>query len=271
MNSTSPRTDGVLLVQISDTHLTREAGSRLRGVVVAESLREVLRLLRHRHPQCERLWVTGDISHDGSVESYRRLRELTAPLGVSLRCLPGNHDRPEVMREQLAPSSWPEAETIGAWRLIALSTHLPGSEGGYLDETQLAGLEAALQDSRDRPTLIALHHPPLETGSPWLDRIGLRNGDAFRRLVSAHAQVRAVLFGHAHQEIDHTLEGIRWLGCPATCVQFLPRSHKPCSDRRLPGYRWLRLCSDGTLETGIERLAAWPAGSHPEGLPDGAS
>ncbi|MNE85163.1 3',5'-cyclic adenosine monophosphate phosphodiesterase CpdA [compost metagenome] len=37
-------------------------------------------------------------------------------------------------------------------------------------------------------------------------------------------------------------------------MQFAPQSADFCVDRLAPGYRWLRLLPDGTLETGVSRV-----------------
>jgi Icc protein len=128
----------------------------------------------------------------------------------------------------------------------------------------MADLEFALTENDHQPVLLALHHPPIPTGSRWMDEISLINQTEFRHLLSKFSHVRAVIFGHAHQEMDETRDGIRWLCCPSTNVQFLPRTESAYSDTRLPGYRWLRLHHDGRMETGVERLAEWPECNGPD-------
>ena len=258
-----------LLVQLSDPHLREPAAARLRGVVTLDCLKAVLELAAADLVGAGAIMVTGDISDDGSAESYRVMGELLQHQRGTRRLLHGNHDLPEELNRQWPQPPWPTVDTLGAWQLIGLSSHLPGEEGGHLDAVQLNNLNQLLGDTRDCWTVIALHHPPVATGSPWLDRMGLDNHEAFRGLLQAHPQVRAVIFGHAHQEIDRWEHGVRWLGCPATCIQFRPDSDKPFSDTRLPGYRWLRLHSDGQLQTGVKRLLAWPPGSEPNKLCDG--
>lgn len=261
-----PRPRPFRLVQLSDSHLAARPGARLRGVVTLDTLLAVLGAIRARAP--DRLLLTGDLSHDGSEESYRLLRDALGDLTARSRLIPGNHDAPDIMARVLGGATeWPQTDRLGRWRLIRLSTHVPGAEGGRLGRATLEALDEQLAGEPGHPTLVALHHPPLATGSPWLDAIGLADAEALRRCLARHRQIRAVLFGHAHQEIDRLADGVRWLGCPATCVQFLPQSETALSDTRLPGYRWLDLHDDGTLETGVERLSAWPAGSAPEEPP----
>ena len=64
-------------------------------------------------------------------------------------------------------------------------------------------------------------------------------------------QVRGVLWGHVHQELDLTRKGIRYMATPATCSQFLPGSDDFALDTRPPGYRTLQLSSDGSIHTEV--------------------
>jgi len=90
--------------------------------------------------------------------------------------------------------------------------------------------------------------------SAWLDDLMLKNGEALLQQLARHQQVKAVLFGHIHQEFEAYCQGRHLLACPAGTRQFLPRSPSFALDDRLPGYRWIKLKSDGQINTGIRRL-----------------
>jgi Icc protein len=68
-----------------------------------------------------------------------------------------------------------------------------------------------------------------------------------------------VLFGHVHQEVDSEFQGLRLLSSPSTCIQFTPGADAFTLEASAPGYRWLELRDDGTLETGVRRTAEVPA------------
>jgi Icc protein len=108
--------------------------------------------------------------------------------------------------------------------------------------------------------LIVLHHPPVDCGSQWLDAQQLSDGERFWAILAQHPNVKAVVCGHIHQEMDCRQQGVRLLASPSTCVQFAPQSRHFKIDAQAPGYRWLTLQPDGTLTTGVVRL---PAGSFP--------
>lgn len=252
-----------LLVQISDTHLGAAPGYELRGVNTRYSLKAVLDAATEYLTEADRIIVTGDISHDETAASYSLIQQMLSGFDGPKSYLPGNHDKSKLLREVLGLDNWPTCDKLGHWRLVSLNSLVEGEEGGYLDDEALQRLEAKLSENSSQPIIVALHHPPIPLGSQWIDEISLANQVAFRSLLSQHQQVRAVIFGHAHQSFDVLLDGVRWLCCPSTCLQFLPNSKGFAIDESLPGYRWLRLYDDGTLDTAVGRIESWPEGSKP--------
>jgi 3',5'-cyclic-AMP phosphodiesterase len=43
-----------------------------------------------------------------------------------------------------------------------------------------------------------VHHPPIAVGIPFLDRMGLADGDELAGVLSGHRNVARVLAGHVH-------------------------------------------------------------------------
>ncbi len=245
------------LVQLSDSHLFAEAGRTLLGLDTADSLQRVVALARAQQPRIDLLLASGDLSQDGSPASYARFAALSAVLDAPARWYPGNHDEAAVLQAACAGSARCEAVTdLGNWRLILLDSSVPGQVAGHLDAAQLALLERALDEAGERPVLLSFHHHPLPVGCAWLDPIGLDNAEALFAITDRYPNLRALLWGHVHQELDRWRHGVRLLASPSTCVQFAPGSAEFAIGRELPGYRWLRLHADGSLETGVERLAA---------------
>jgi Icc protein len=253
-----------LLVQISDTHLCSDPGRSLRGINTQECFKAVLEYASDHLAEANHIVITGDISHDESYESYSFISQELKNYKGTKSFLPGNHDDVELIFKVTSCSPWPTLDEVGSWSIIGLNTQVEGKSEGYLDLEQLKRLRELLSQNTHRNILLALHHPPVSLGSEWMDNISLKNQTEFRSLVSDYKQVKAVVFGHAHQEADKVYNDVRWLCCPSTCVQFLPNTETAYSDERLPGYRWLRLYKNGSLETGVERIAEWPPGNGPD-------
>ncbi len=245
------------VLQVSDTHYFCDPGGLMFGIHSRRSLDHVLDYALNHHATAELVLATGDLVHDGSAAGYQALKEALERLEVPVHCLPGNHDNPEVMAAVLnGPRvTCNRAAELADWKIILLDTRVTGSDGGFLARSELDFLERELSSVRNRHVIIVLHHPPVQIGSLWMDDIGLANAAVFLDMIDRHAQVRAVLFGHIHQEFDRLRRGVRLLGAPSTCAQFKPHTLVHVDDPLPPGYRWLRLAGNGRFETGVARLA----------------
>jgi Icc protein len=246
------------LVQLSDSHLFAEADGRLLGMNTRQSLEKVIESVLAEQPAVDLVLATGDLSQDGSVESYQAFRQLSAQIAAPARWLPGNHDELPQMAEAAQQSDFLEPVIdIGQWRITLLDSAVPGSVPGYLQDAQLQLLAQALSEAPQRHHLICLHHHPVSIDCAWMEPIGLRNPEALFAVLGRFPQVRAVLWGHIHQMFDQVREGVRLLASPSTCIQFAPGSEDFQLDDLPPGYRWLRLHDDGRLETGISRVTGF--------------
>ncbi|SEJ08429.1 Icc protein [Azotobacter beijerinckii] len=261
MSSPSPSAadSSPLLVQLTDSHLFADPEARLLGMQTEDSLRQVVELVRREQPRIDLLVASGDISQDGSAESYARFRQRCAPLAAPLRWIPGNHDAREALNRASAGGDWRQPVVdLGNWRIVLLDSALPDAVPGFLEPGELALLERALAEAPERHHLVCLHHHPVSIGCHWMESIGLRNAEALFAVLDRFPQVRALLWGHVHQEFDRLRRGVRLLASPSTCVQFVPGSEDFAVSDQAPGYRWLRLHADGRLETGVSRLSDYP-------------
>jgi Icc protein len=211
-------------------------------------------------PKPDLLLLTGDLSQDETTQSYQRLQERIAPLGIPAYWLPGNHDCLPLMEQILCkpPVLAEKTFQIKGWNFILLNSMSPRNVYGELSAESLEWLEQQLQQHPDQPTLIALHHPPCPIGSDWMDQIGLRNSSAFTALIDRYEQVKLVLFGHIHQEFAATRAGVHYLGCPSTCVQFKPHHANFALDQQQPGFRILTLYPNGEFSTAVKRVSYQP-------------
>ena len=255
-SSSTPSADSsVLLVQLSDSHLFAEADGKLLGMDTRHSLEKVIERVQQEQPQIDLMLATGDLSQDGTQASYQRFRDMTSVLPGLARWFPGNHDELGPMQAACVGTDLLEPVLdLGNWRITVLDSSIPGAVPGYLEESQLELLVRALSEAPERHHLVCFHHHPVSIGCRWMEPIGLRNPDELFAVLDRFPQVRAVLWGHIHQEFDQVRNGVRLLASPSTCVQFAPGSEDFQVDDEAPGYRWLRLHDDGRLETGVSRV-----------------
>lgn len=248
--------DTIRVLQFTDTHLFSDPHTSMLGIDTTSTFTDVVEYARRAHWPADAIIATGDLVHDGSESGYLWLQEYLEDQGIPAYCIPGNHDDPEVM-DRLLCSRKVKTDRhvrIGNWQCVFLNTHVPNNDEGCLAAGELALLEKYLTEYPGHHALIALHHPPVNLDSPWIDNISLTNRQAFFDVLNRHRHVRGVIWGHAHQEFDQQRDGIRLMGAPSTCFQFQPRLDKFGLDGAAPGYRWLLLHADGAIESGVQRI-----------------
>lgn len=255
---TPRRPDRVHLVQITDTHILADPDARFDGVDTAATLETTVAAVNDLADPPDLVLVSGDLTHEPEAGAYERLAQRLQRLEAPVFCLPGNHDEPAMMHDRLNRGRISTARSIGAgaWRLLLLDTWRRGSHGGRLSAGELAFLRDSLAAITGERVLVALHHPPVRIDSPWMDAMGLENAREFFALLDTCPSVRAVIWGHIHQEFRQRRKGVVLLGTPSTCVQFMPGADCYTRDNKPPGFRRLYLHADGSLDSRVQRLSA---------------
>jgi 3',5'-cyclic-AMP phosphodiesterase len=240
----------VHVVQLTDPHLFGDETETLRGVATARSLERTLAAAAPAIAKADVVLVTGDLVQD-DIEGYRQFRRIMGSLGKPIWCIPGNHDDAAALRSALAqpPFRVGGHDDLGAWRVVMLDSSVPNEAGGTLSPASLRELDTALAGAEGRPALVCLHHHPVPLHSRWLDEVGLSNGAEFFTVIDRYPNVKAVAWGHVHQEFDGKRGLVRLLATPSTCTQFLPGSAEFAVDTLPPAYRELMLYADGRLDT----------------------
>jgi Icc protein len=247
----------VRLAQITDCHLGKTPGSTLLGMDTDHSLQAVVDLVLREQSHIDLVLGTGDLSDHGANPAYRRLRDYFNQVCKHNFWLPGNHDSWEDMWADSGPNTQMSNEIrVSNWQILMLNSQIPGEVGGELGSAQLALLDDGLARAGDEGlhTLVCLHHQPVAIGSEWIDAQMVADADKFFQVLERHNSVRAVLWGHVHQQIDLQRGDIALLASPSTCVQFTPGLAGFKVDDKSPGYRWMELHEDGSIDTGISRV-----------------
>ena len=241
------------VVQLSDTHLFADENKEMFKVNTRDTLSNVISHVRQTVEHIDCVLVTGDLVHDESVQGYQALKEMLQALDAPTFYIPGNHDDADLLLEILEDATANDVYVVerANWKLILLDSSVVGKVEGHLSESVLSQLERELENSEDRHVLIGVHHHVVNINSPWLDELNLINHREFLALIEKFAQVKAVINGHIHQELDRTVNDIRFLGVPSTCFQFKPNREKAEIDPSFAGYRHIELLDDGTINTNV--------------------
>jgi len=242
------------ILQVTDSHLFESQDGKLLGLNTDQSLQRVIEQVDAS--LVDLVFATGDISQDGSLKSYQRFNELVSDIQRPTYWLEGNHDQFAAFQKDLGDVGRmsPCALSRGNWGFILLNSSVDDAVPGYLADSELAFLDAKLEEFKEQHVLIALHHQVIETGCEWLDQQMVGNADQFFDRIDRYANVRGVVWGHVHQEMDQERNGVRLMSSPSTCVQFKPNSKEFSVDTLAPGYRWIKCHEDGQLETEVCRV-----------------
>lgn len=214
----------MLIAQITDVHLGFDPENP--DEFNRQRLDATLGALRLLSPRPDLLLVTGDIVNDGDdCQSYQRYREAIADLPFPVFPLMGNHDSRDPFL-----ALFPDLPTADGFiqyavedfplRILALDTLEVGRHGGGFCETRADWLRARLDEAPDRPTLIALHHPPVATGIGWLSEDP--EAQWVRRLesvVAGRGNIVAMVAGHVHRQIITGWAGTTLIVCSSTAPQ----------------------------------------------------
>jgi 3',5'-cyclic AMP phosphodiesterase CpdA len=215
----------MLLAQLTDTHVIDPNRPGAGDDMLADNnarLAAAVARLNAETVRPEAVLATGDMTDTGSVAEMELLAELLAPLDAPILALPGNHDRRETFRDRFdmpwatddSHLSW--TVDVGPLHIVGLDTLLPGSHGGLFDPERQRWLADALEESGDRPTVIAMHHPPFLSGVHWMDTMALDGLDVFAEIVGRRSNVVRILCGHLHRPLTATVAGVTTTVAPST-------------------------------------------------------
>lgn len=226
------------LIQVSDTHLSRERPFFVPNwdAVVAH--------VNDARPDL--LLNSGDIALNGEnvPDDLVFAAEQHARLSVPVRAIPGNHDlgdnpspgshgtgistvRRAIYTDLFGTDRWTMA--AGDWFLIAFNAQLLGS-GLPAEDDQWTFLEQAFAAAEGRPVALFLHKPLFrDTWDEAHEAFGRYVLRAPRRRLLDLARgvnLRLVACGHVHQHRQFEVDGVRHVWAPSTAF-ILPDDLQP--------------------------------------------
>ncbi|AXY55498.1 3',5'-cyclic-AMP phosphodiesterase [Acinetobacter chinensis] len=250
----TPRQQSWTIIQITDTHLMDQEDLDFVSINPEQTFKAVIQDIMEKYPEADAIIHTGDLAQVPVVSTYERYINFMETLNVPFYQIPGNHDNSECFPFY---DHKDEIHTIqlGQWSICLMNSAVKGKVDGWVEQAQLEQLNQILQDNQDQSIVLACHHHPFEMKSRWIDNHKLKNTEQLTDILGQHNNIKAVLFGHVHQDSLHEWNGIPFLSTPSTCVQFKPLSEKFALDEQAPGYRVMHLHENGRFETQVHRIS----------------
>lgn len=213
----------MLIAQITDIHLGFDPDNPVE--FNRKRLDQVLRHLNDGPNRPDLLIATGDLTEHGDAASYKRLANALSVCSFPVHMCLGNHDIRANFRAQ-----FPEvpvengfvqyALEIGDIRILMLDTLEEGRHGGAYCETRAEWLRATLAQDRDTPTIIVMHHPPVEVGIAWMNTHPEEQWVGnFTRAIEDVANIKGIICGHVHRSITVPWRGTAVAICSSTAPQ----------------------------------------------------
>lgn len=202
------------IAQITDLHLV-ERGELLYGEGdTSAHFSDIIDELNRIIPPIDMVLMTGDLVDHPTTENYLNLRNLADDLIPSYYVLPGNHDDPQMMQEVFKKGGhYPDTSLTGQYviecgdiQILMLNSHHDHTELADYDSEKSKWLCEALEKNQ-KPTILAIHHPPMITSIPYIDMAG----DWFKpitELIKKHRHVERIICGHAHCDLVGMTGGV---------------------------------------------------------------
>jgi 3',5'-cyclic AMP phosphodiesterase CpdA len=213
----------MLIAQITDIHLGFDPDNPAE--FNRKRLDQVIRAIADMDRKPDLLFATGDLVDRGDSDSYRRLRRALAVVGCPVWLCVGNHDIRENFLEVFP--NMPTADGFvqyvvdqGPLRFIILDTLEEGRHGGAFCAIRAAWLRAKLAEEPGRPTVIVLHHPPVDTGIDWMTTLPHEPWvAALEGAMAGYDQIVGMICGHIHRPVVTSWAGRQLAICPSTAPQ----------------------------------------------------
>jgi len=239
----------MLIAQITDLHLgppgsenADQAASVADPIANARATLEAVAGLARRP---DLVVLTGDLADKGEVDAYIWLDAELARHGIPAYVIPGNHDLRAPMRDVFGRREYLPADGFmqyvvdaGDTRLIAVDTVIEHETRGLVCLERRAWLAARLEEDRETPTIIMMHHQPFHTGGPF-DDIGIEGREDLEAVIGAAPNVIRIICGHMHRDILASWAGTTVSVCPSSAFQFDLNHADPTTFRvraEPPGY-----------------------------------
>lgn len=194
----------MLIAQITDLHLDPQKGPSCGNT---HRLRQVIADINQMKRRPDMVVMTGDLAEQGKGETYKVLKAEISNLKMPTYFAMGNHDDRTAFAACFSNANFNEGflqYVINgeALRVIVIDTSEPGLHGGAFCQSRANWLATELAKAPGTPTIIAMHHPPTDSGIPWLTTPdNAAWAQRFKAVINPHKNVVHIICGHIHRNI----------------------------------------------------------------------
>jgi Icc protein len=206
------------IIHFSDIHIHDQL---ILGQNSTERFQAALKHVYDNHLDADLFVISGDLTHHGHLQSYKKLKEILDKENLPLHLLPklilGNHDNREVFKKifthvPIDENSFVQYENnFNSKRFIFLDTNLPKTHQGHYCKKRLIWLknklEIAAKEQKD--VYLFMHHNPLAMAEEDADYLGIQEKNKLKELFIQFSNIiKHIFFGHQHLTVSGNLVGI---------------------------------------------------------------
>lgn len=250
-------------VHISDTHIGPTKGYERHGHHPLRCARRLVKIINRLPQRPDFVVHTGDVVTDPDPQAYQLAARIFADLEAPIYYVVGNHDRaqdihhflPMGPRQDLAPDRdlLSYVFEVRGYRFLVVDARGPRAidPHGLFSAQQLQIVREELA-KEGPPLVIFTHFPVLDLNSVWMDTNMLTlNGAEFHDIVKqGRERVRAVFYGHVHQNMQTFRDGVLYVSGASAFSQFAawPDDVEVQLDaQHPPGYGFVHLLPEQTI------------------------
>ena len=198
----------MLIAQISDTHIAGWNKQAYDVAPMAENLEKTVKHINQLKLKADVTIITGDIGNTGKKEEYEQAKSILEKLDMPYFVIPGNHDSRESLFSIFGNfHCFRHHEFIQysindySLRLIGVDSTALSKPGGELCGARLRWLEHQLIQDKEKPTIVFMHHPPLNLGVAESNNDGFIGALELGIILEKHNNIKRILCGHVHLPI----------------------------------------------------------------------
>tara|TARA_B110000914_G_scaffold97577_1_gene85776 strand:- start:9 stop:773 length:765 start_codon:yes stop_codon:yes gene_type:complete len=209
----------MLVAQISDTHIMAPKEPNNRSLERINFFQRCVEDINSLRTTPDVVIHTGDLTDNGLPEEYTVAREILEHLNVPFFPTPGNRDGSMSMINSYAEDlnipknqdSMIYAINEFSIKLISVDTSSGRGPKGDLSKKKLQKLQSFLNDSRDQPTVLFMHHPPFSISlgeKSYFEYDRPESIKEFYDLIQNYNQIIGLFCGHIHRTYNAMLGNI---------------------------------------------------------------
>ena len=206
-----------------------------------DTLLDVLAAVKEERPDL--VIASGDLSDDGSKESYQRLQGYLSELDCGVYTIYGNHDNPANFDQYLIGGNVKKSKIFcGDFvNLLFVNSFKENVHSGYITDDEFLQLEDSLKKYDNCIVVVHHHFVPLKNIEPHIENIMdhyiLENGQKLLDVLTHYkSKIKFCVTGHVHNFYQVEIGGVKIYCCPSTCAQFAKNIEHLIEAKKKPSF-----------------------------------